>query len=128
MGWEGRGRAKREGTYVYLWLVPINVWQKPTQYCKAIILQLKINTFLKIHDGIWGLAAYLRGYVCSENGWREFELSSSSLLLCMHLLILEGAVLYLCIYSVNSLTASLGATYHCCANIQMRKVRWEKVG
>ena len=40
MGWEVGGRFKREGTYVYLWL-------KPTQYSKAIILQLKVNTFLK---------------------------------------------------------------------------------
>ena len=39
MGWEGR--LKREGTYVYLWLIHTVVWQKPTQYCKAIILQLK---------------------------------------------------------------------------------------
>jgi len=39
------GRFKSEGIYVYLWL--IHVMQKPTQYCKAIILQLKINKFLK---------------------------------------------------------------------------------
>ena len=37
-----RWRFKREGTYVYLWLIHVDVWQKPTQYCKAIILQLKI--------------------------------------------------------------------------------------
>ena len=43
MGWEVEGRFKREGTYVYLWLIYVNVWQKPIQYCKAIILQLKIN-------------------------------------------------------------------------------------
>ena len=36
-------RFKREGTYVYLWLIHAAVWQKPTQYCNAIILQLKIN-------------------------------------------------------------------------------------
>jgi len=41
MGWEVGGRFKREGTYVYLWLIHINVRQKPTQYCKAIILQFK---------------------------------------------------------------------------------------
>ena len=39
------GRFKREGTYVYLWLIHADVWQKPTQYCKAIILQLQINNF-----------------------------------------------------------------------------------
>ena len=44
-----RGRFKREGTYVYLWLSHVDVWKKPTQYCKAIILQLKIN-FKKAPD------------------------------------------------------------------------------
>ena len=31
----------RKGTYVYLWLIHVDVWQRPTQYCKAIVLQLK---------------------------------------------------------------------------------------
>ena len=45
-GWDGvGGRFKREGTYVYLWLIHVDVWQKPTQYCKAIIIQLKMNKF-----------------------------------------------------------------------------------
>ena len=39
-GWE---RFQRDGRYVYLWLSHVAVWQKPTQYCKAIILQLKMN-------------------------------------------------------------------------------------
>ena len=43
MGWEVRGKFKRQGTYVYLWLTHVDIWQKPTQYYKAIILQLKIN-------------------------------------------------------------------------------------
>jgi len=43
MGWEVGRRFKREGTYVYLWLIHVAIWQKPTQYCKAIILLLKIN-------------------------------------------------------------------------------------
>ena len=44
-GWDGEeGRFKKKGTYVYLWLIHVAVWQKPTQYYKAIILQLKINT------------------------------------------------------------------------------------
>ena len=41
MGWEVGGGFKREETYVHLWLIHVDVWQKPTQYCKAIILQLK---------------------------------------------------------------------------------------
>ena len=43
MGREVGRRFKREGTSVNLWLIRVNVWQKPTQNCKAIILQLKIN-------------------------------------------------------------------------------------
>ena len=43
MGWEVGGSFQREGTYVYLWLMHVDVWQKPIQYCKAIILPLKIN-------------------------------------------------------------------------------------
>ena len=30
---------------VYLWLIHVVVQQKPTQHCKTIILQLKINIF-----------------------------------------------------------------------------------
>ena len=36
-------RFKREGLYVYLQLIHVDVWQKLTQYYKAMILQLKIN-------------------------------------------------------------------------------------
>ena len=43
MGCEVGERFKKKGTYVYLWVVQVDVWQKPIQYCKAIILQLKIN-------------------------------------------------------------------------------------
>ena len=44
-GWDGVGWGsfKREGTDVYLWLIHVEVWQKPTQHCKAITLQLQIN-------------------------------------------------------------------------------------
>ena len=35
------GQFKGEGTYVDLWLIHVDVWQKPTKFCKAIILQLK---------------------------------------------------------------------------------------
>ena len=45
-GWdrvEG-GMEVQEGRDMYnLWLIHVDVWQKPTQHCKAIILQLKIN-------------------------------------------------------------------------------------
>ena len=42
------GRLIRERTFVYLWLVHIAVEQKSTQYCKKIILQLKMKKKLKV--------------------------------------------------------------------------------
>ena len=36
----GFGMGVQEGeTYVYLWLIHAAIWQRPTQSCKAIILQ-----------------------------------------------------------------------------------------
>ena len=49
-GWEleGDGREVLEGgTYVYLWLIHVDVSQKPSQYYKVIIFQLKIKLNLK---------------------------------------------------------------------------------
>ena len=49
-GWEKVGRRKEvqeRGIYVYLWLIHVDVWWKPNQYCETIILQLKINEFFK---------------------------------------------------------------------------------
>ena len=45
MGWEGRQEGGSGwGTHVNSWLIHVNVWQKPLQYCKIISLQLiKIN-------------------------------------------------------------------------------------
>ena len=39
-------RIKREGTFVYLWLISVDIWQKATTFRKAIVLQLK-KYFLK---------------------------------------------------------------------------------
>ena len=45
--WGGEGDGK-EGTWVYLWLILVDVWQKTTKFCKAIILQLKSDGKLQI--------------------------------------------------------------------------------
>ena len=45
MGREVGRMPKKEGTHVYLWLIHADIWQKPTWYCKEIILQLKANKF-----------------------------------------------------------------------------------
>ena len=48
-GWGGEGgeRVQDGGTRVHhAWLIRVNVWQNPPQYCKVISLQLKsINFF-----------------------------------------------------------------------------------
>ena len=41
IGWGGRReRGLGWGTHVNPWLIHVNVWQKPLQYCKVISLQL----------------------------------------------------------------------------------------
>ena len=48
-GWDGvelGGGSGGKGHMCNLWLIHAVVWQKPTQYCKAIILQLKKKFFL----------------------------------------------------------------------------------
>ena len=51
MGWGGRwDGGSGWGTHVNPWLIHVNVWQKPLQYCKVISLQLiKINEKKKKH-------------------------------------------------------------------------------
>ena len=41
MGRKVGGGFKREGPYVYLMLIHVDVPQKPSQYCKVIILYFK---------------------------------------------------------------------------------------
>ena len=41
-GGEGGRREIQDGeTHVHPWVIHVDVWQKPPQYCKEIILQLK---------------------------------------------------------------------------------------
>ena len=60
MGWEVGGSFKREGTYIYLWLIHVDVSQKLIQYCRTIIFQLKTDIFIerkrKDHLPAWALA------------------------------------------------------------------------
>ena len=45
-GWDGEGSHQDSGwrTHVHPWLIHVNIWQKPVQYCKVTSLQLKIKT------------------------------------------------------------------------------------
>ena len=55
-------RLKREGIYVNLWLIHI-VWQKPTHYCKTVILQLKIKGLASL------MAQWLRIHLPVQETW-----------------------------------------------------------
>ena len=63
MGWRGRQEGGSGwGTHVNPWLIHVNVWQKPLQYCKVISLQLiKINLkkpSMSIHVATNGIASF----------------------------------------------------------------------
>ena len=52
-GWdeEGDGReVRKEGTGAYLRLILVDVGQKTTKFCKAIIFPLKKNVFKAIYE------------------------------------------------------------------------------
>ena len=57
-GWDGEGGRRGGsgwGTHVNPWLIHVNVWQKPLQYCKVVSLQLiKINGKKNKDDAIYG--------------------------------------------------------------------------
>ena len=44
VGWVG---GWREGTYVFLWLIHDDVWQKSIQYCKAVYPSIKNKLIFK---------------------------------------------------------------------------------
>ena len=50
MGREVGARSNREGTYAYLWLIHVDIWQKTIKFCKAITLQLKNKLIKKKKD------------------------------------------------------------------------------
>ena len=59
VGWGGRWkRGSGWGTHVNPWLIHINVWQKPLQYCKVISLQL-IKIIGKKIKVMWNLIVSL---------------------------------------------------------------------
>ena len=56
MGWGGRWEGGSGwGTHVHPWLIHVNVWQKPPQYCKVISLQLKffLKRKKKFYEKFW---------------------------------------------------------------------------
>ena len=109
MGREIGGRLKTERTYVYLWLIYVEVWQKTTKFCKAIILQLqnkknflKYKIFLSfsinvVSDSLWpfglqhtrlpcpSLSPRVSSNSCTLSWWCYPSISSSATtLLLLH--------------------------------------------
>ena len=68
MGWGGRWEGGSGwGTHVNPWLIHVNAWQKPLQFCKVISLQLiKING-KKEKKKLWSLLIHqgLLWFICS---------------------------------------------------------------
>ena len=55
--WREGGSGR--GTHVNPWLIHVNIWQKPLQYCKVINLQLiKINGGEKKRETLESLAPF----------------------------------------------------------------------
>ena len=68
MGWGERWeRDSGWGTHVHPWLIHVNVWQKPPQYCEVISLQLKKIVLGKLdgHMQKMKLDLYLTAYTKS---------------------------------------------------------------
>ena len=57
MGWVVGGRFQREGMYVYLWQIHVDVWHKPTQYCKTAAAAKSLQSCLTLCDPIDGSPA-----------------------------------------------------------------------
>ena len=75
MGWRGRREGGSGwGTHVNPWLIHVNVWQNPLQYCKVISLQLiKINEKKKICHCFHFLESGF--YLPWSDGTRYYDLS-----------------------------------------------------
>ena len=72
MGWRGRQeRGSGWGTHVNPWLIHVNVWQKPLQYCKVISLQLiKINEKIIIIINKYFLGKHSKGTLVSLSSYQ----------------------------------------------------------
>ena len=78
IGWRGRWE-KGLGWWIHVnpWLIHVNVFQKPLQYCKVISLQLikmnekkkKLKIMLPHHPSFWLLEIYSEKAIISKDSW-----------------------------------------------------------
>ena len=65
MAWEVSRSFKREGTYVYLWLIHVDVWQRPAQCCNySSIKNKQIKKENPVQDVHYGYLFYWFFFVC----------------------------------------------------------------
>ena len=69
MGKERGGRFKREETYVYPWLIHVDVWQKPLQYRNYP--PIKNKKFLNDKKSK-GILLIMLGNVCAASQVQEY--------------------------------------------------------
>ena len=70
-GWDGGGG--REGTHAYLWPVHVAARQRPAQSCRAVVPQLKINTFLKSYLKKGNISAHKEETMKEKNKMHVFS-------------------------------------------------------
>ena len=114
--WEMGGKFKREGTYVYLWLIHVDVWQKPMQHYKVIILQLKRTFVKKIRSdwnchSSWPTRVWNRTEQKSMEHEQEHEAGGGLGIETWHLSVLKWVIIYLLLLS-SAISAWLPNTPH----------------
>ena len=69
IGWRGRWEGRSGwGIHVHPWLIHVNVWQKPLQYCKVISLQLiKIKKNKKVSVFSMSSSSFLPSFIFMFN-------------------------------------------------------------
>ena len=84
IGWRGRREGRSGwGTHVNPWLIHINVWQNPLQYCKVISLQLiekkkkkraaKLLIFYEMHIKVLTLFLFKMEITLHHSCWLQFS-------------------------------------------------------
>ena len=72
--------------HTFVWLIHVDAWQKPMQYCKAIILQLKTNLKKKkMHACIYTSTNAEKDQVSSakeRDAKKMFPLQEKNVIMC----------------------------------------------
>ena len=94
-GWGGRSEeASGWGTHVHSWLIHVNIWQKPPQYCKIIQFS-SVQSLSRVWLFVTPWITARQASLSITNSWSspkcisiESGMASSHLILCRPLLLL----------------------------------------